>query len=89
MLSSTRRDEVTCSRRLGWRLTFRASSPNKAIGSGAARRAAAGEFEHVYFVGSGGSFANMHSGKYLLDRLTRTPSDVSTSYDLVWRTRRG
>lgn len=50
-----------------------------------ARRAAAGEFEHVYFVGSGGSFANMHSGKYLLDRLSRIPSDVSTSYDVVWR----
>ena len=50
-----------------------------------ARRVAAGEFEHIYFVGSGGSFANMHSGKYLLDRFTRVPSDASTSYDLVWR----
>ena len=50
-----------------------------------ARRTAAGEFEHVYFVGSGGSWANMYTGKYLLDRLTRLTSDVLTSYELVWR----
>ena len=50
-----------------------------------ARRVAAGEFEHVYFVGSGGSFSNMHSGKYLLDRFTRVPSDALTGYDVVWR----
>jgi len=50
-----------------------------------ARRTAAGEFEHVYFIGSGGSWANMYSGKYLLDRLTRVPSDVMPSYELVWR----
>jgi fructoselysine 6-phosphate deglycase len=50
-----------------------------------ARRTAAGEFEHVYFVGSGGSWANMFSGKYLLDRFTSVSSDVYTSYELVWR----
>jgi fructoselysine 6-phosphate deglycase len=50
-----------------------------------ARRTAAGEFEHVYFVGSGGSWSNMYSGKYLLDRLTRVPADVHPSYELVWR----
>jgi len=50
-----------------------------------ARRTAAGEFEHVYFVGSGGSWANMFTGKYLLDRFTRITSDVLTSYELVWR----
>lgn len=50
-----------------------------------ARRTAAGEFEHVFFVGSGGSWANMYTGKYLLDRLTRVTSDVLTSYELVWR----
>jgi fructoselysine-6-P-deglycase FrlB-like protein len=50
-----------------------------------ARRTAAGEFEHVYFVGSGGSWANMYSGKYLLDRFTHVTSDVLTSYELVWR----
>ncbi len=50
-----------------------------------ARRTAAGEFEHVYFVGSGGSWANMYTGKYLLDRLTTITSDVLPSYELVWR----
>jgi fructoselysine 6-phosphate deglycase len=50
-----------------------------------ARRTAAGEFEHVYFVGSGGSWSNMFSGKYLVDRYTRVASDVLTSYELVWR----
>jgi fructoselysine 6-phosphate deglycase len=39
----------------------------------------------VYFVGSGGSWASMYSGKYLFDRLTSTPSDVSLSYELIWR----
>ena len=50
-----------------------------------ARRTAAGEFDHVYFVGSGGSWSNMYSGKYLLDRLTRVPADVFYSYELAWR----
>ncbi len=50
-----------------------------------ARRTAAGEFEHVYFVGSGGSWSNMFTGKYLLDRFTSITSDVLTSYELVWR----
>lgn len=50
-----------------------------------AGRVAAGEFDHVYFVGSGGSWANMFSGSYVLDRLTSVASSVLTSYDLVWR----
>lgn len=50
-----------------------------------ARRAASGEFDHVYFVGSGGSWSNMYTGKYLLDRQARMPADVLTSYELVWR----
>ena len=50
-----------------------------------ARRTAAGEFDHVFFVGSGGSWSNMYTGKYLLDRLTRVTSDVLPSYELVWR----
>lgn len=50
-----------------------------------ARQTAAGDFDHVYFVGSGGSWANMFTGKYLLDRLTTVTSDVLTSYELVWR----
>jgi fructoselysine 6-phosphate deglycase len=39
----------------------------------------------VFFVGSGGSWASMYSGKYLFDRLTSTPSDVILSYELIWR----
>lgn len=50
-----------------------------------ARRTAAGEFDHVFFVGSGGSWSNMYSGKYLLDRLTAVPADVLNGYELTWR----
>ncbi len=50
-----------------------------------AGRVVAGEFDHVYFVGSGGSWANMYTGKYLLDRQTTISSDALTSYELTWR----
>jgi fructoselysine-6-P-deglycase FrlB-like protein len=39
----------------------------------------------VYFVGSGGSWASMYSGKYLADRLTTANTDVLPSYELIWR----
>ena len=42
----------------------------------------------AYFVGAGGSWASMYSGKYLCDRLTTLASDVILSYELVWRTPR-
>ena len=54
----------------------------------AARCRAAGT-QHVYFVGSGGSWASMYSGKYLCDRLTGAVSDVLPSYELTWRGPRG
>ena len=41
--------------------------------------------EQVYFVGSGGSWASMYSGKYLCDRLGGPAADVALSYELVWR----
>jgi fructoselysine 6-phosphate deglycase len=44
-----------------------------------------GRFDEVWFVGSGGSWANMYTGKYLLDRLSTVRSDVSFSYELTWR----
>ncbi len=51
-----------------------------------ARRARAeGGVETVYFVGSGGSWASMYSGKYLCDRLLRVPAEVILSYELCWR----
>ena len=39
----------------------------------------------IYFVGSGGSWASMYSGKYLCDRFASVASDVVLSYDLIWR----
>jgi fructoselysine 6-phosphate deglycase len=41
--------------------------------------------EHIYFVGSGGSWSNMYSGKYLLDRFSTLSADAFTSYELIWR----
>jgi fructoselysine-6-P-deglycase FrlB-like protein len=41
--------------------------------------------ETVFFVGSGGSWSSMYSGKYLCDRLLRVPAEVSLSYELCWR----
>ena len=42
----------------------------------------------AYFVGSGGSWSAMYSGKYLCDRLTTLATDAMLSYELVWRTPR-
>ncbi len=53
----------------------------------AARCRAAGT-RHVYFVGSGGSWASMWSGKLLADRFLPAAADVALSYDLIWRATR-
>lgn len=50
-----------------------------------ARRAIDEGIEHIYWVGAGNSWANLYSGKYLLDKFTNLPSDCFTSYDFVWR----
>ncbi len=50
-----------------------------------ARRAVAENVSHVYWIGSGNSWCNLYSGKYLLDRLTDLPTDYFPSYELVWR----
>jgi fructoselysine 6-phosphate deglycase len=50
-----------------------------------AARTAGGEFDRVYFVGSGGSLANMVSGQLLLDRFGGLPAQALPSYELVWR----
>ena len=50
----------------------------------AARCRAAGT-QQLYFVGSGGSWASMWSGKLMCDRFVPVPADVSLSYDLIWR----
>lgn len=41
--------------------------------------------EHVYWVGSGNSWVNLYSGKYLLDKFTNLSSDCYVSYEFVWR----
>ncbi len=50
-----------------------------------ARRAVDQKVEHIYWVGSGNSWVNLYSGKYLLDRFTDVASDCYTSYDFIWR----
>ncbi len=50
------------------------------------REARASGVQTAFFVGSGGSWASMYSGKYLCDRLTTLASDVILSYELIWRT---
>lgn len=49
-----------------------------------ARRDRHSGVRHVFFVGSGGSWANMYSGAYLMRRFTAIPSDAMLSYQLVW-----
>ncbi|MEW6224210.1 MAG: SIS domain-containing protein [Chloroflexota bacterium] len=50
-----------------------------------ARRTADGEFDRVYFVGGGGSLANMYSGQYLVDRFGGAAATALPSYELTWR----
>ncbi|MCX6081190.1 MAG: SIS domain-containing protein [Chloroflexi bacterium] len=50
-----------------------------------AQRAVDQKVEHIYWVGSGNSWVNLYSGKYLLDRFTDLSSDCFTSYDFIWR----
>jgi fructoselysine-6-P-deglycase FrlB-like protein len=44
-----------------------------------------GRFEHLFLVGSGGSFASLQTAKYILDRVVHSPSDVLMSYEVLWR----
>jgi fructoselysine 6-phosphate deglycase len=50
-----------------------------------AREARRRAFETVYFVGSGGSWSAMYSGKYLADRFLELPAELVYSYELCWR----
>jgi fructoselysine-6-P-deglycase FrlB-like protein len=50
-----------------------------------AARARERRIETVYFVGSGGSWSAMYSGKYLADRFGTLPTDALLSYELTWR----
>ncbi len=50
-----------------------------------AKRAVDEQVSHIYWVGSGNSWCNLFSGKYLLDRFTHLSSDVFPSYEFIWR----
>jgi fructoselysine 6-phosphate deglycase len=50
-----------------------------------ARQAVEERISQIYWVGSGNSWVNLFSGKYLLDRYTNLASDVYMSYDFIWR----
>jgi len=50
-----------------------------------AKKALDENVEHVYWVGSGNSWVNLFSGKYLLDKFSSLYSDLYTSYDFVVR----
>jgi fructoselysine-6-P-deglycase FrlB-like protein len=41
--------------------------------------------QHVYWLGSGGSWSALYSGKYLLDRFTTLTSDVLSGTELITR----
>jgi len=51
-----------------------------------AEKALAQRVEHIYWIGSGNSWVNLYSGKYLLDKFTEFPSDCYPSYEFIWRT---
>lgn len=50
-----------------------------------AHKAITDKVEHIYWVGSGNSWCNLYSGKYLLDRFTSIPSDYFPGYEFIWR----
>jgi fructoselysine 6-phosphate deglycase len=50
-----------------------------------AKKAVDLKVEHIYWIGSGNSWVNLYSGKYLLDRFASIPSDCYPSYELIWR----
>lgn len=50
-----------------------------------AARARSEGVQTLFFVGSGGSWSSMYSGKYLADRLLHVPTELSLSYELGWR----
>ena len=50
-----------------------------------AQQAREKNIQHIYWVGSGNSWVNLYSGKYLLDKFSDIPNDCLTSYEFVWR----
>jgi len=50
-----------------------------------AQEAVANNIKYFYWVGSGNSWCNLYSGKYILDKFTTITSDYYISYELIWR----
>jgi fructoselysine-6-P-deglycase FrlB-like protein len=50
-----------------------------------ANKAVDRKVEHIFWIGSGNSWVNLYSGKYLLDKFTSVPSDCYPSYEFIWR----
>ena len=50
-----------------------------------AQEAVTNNIKHIYWVGSGNSWCNLYSGKYILDKFTTISSDYYISYELIWR----
>ncbi len=44
-----------------------------------------GEIDHLFMVGSGGSYANLLSARYIFDSLLDVPTDAFPSYEFIWR----
>lgn len=84
LIDAARRSELFTSPRLAADLPVFLAE-HEATLDALAQRTALGDFDHVWFVGSGGSWSNMYSGKHLMDRVSAVPSDVSLPYDLVWK----
>ena len=83
-VEQARRSELFTAPRLAGDLTrFLADHADEvaAIAARAHRR----DVRSAYFVGSGGSWAAMYSGKYLADRFTNLATDAMLSYELTWR----
>ena len=84
LVEAARKSELFTAPRLEAHLP-RFLAEHDAVLDALAGRVAAGEFDHVHFVGSSGSWTNMFSGTHLLNRPTPVTSSVLTSYELAWR----
>lgn len=63
-------------------LTFLADEREACVELG---KSASGSTEHLYIVGSGGSYAAALTAKYILDSVLLLPIDAVASYELIWR----
>lgn len=84
LVEQAKRSELFTAPRLEADLAAFLAGQGGAIKALAAEAVASG-VKHIYFIGSGGSWANMYSGAYLMGRFTTIPADALTGYELIWR----